>query len=90
MRIKSILAASAMVLFASTALAQVTGGRGAPKHDGLCAFALTQGHRVQTDCSIHLVTRGQMYCFENQRGLSHFATNLDENMKTADEVFGRM
>jgi hypothetical protein len=60
------------------------------EHDGLCAFALTEGQRVQTDCSVHIVTRGQTYCFQRTRELSQFATNLDANIRRADEVFARM
>lgn len=87
MRFKNLILAGILALTTSAAFAQVHGGRG--EHDGLCAYALTQGKRVQTDCSIHLVNRGQMYCFENTRGLSTFATDLDENIKKADEVYGR-
>jgi hypothetical protein len=88
MRFRSILLASILAISTSAAFAQAVGGRNV--HDSLCSFALTQGKKVQTDCSIHIVSRGEMYCFHGMREMSSFASNFDVNAKKASENFGRM
>lgn len=90
MKIRQILLACVLALSMSAAVAEIESGRGGVSvHDGLCAYSLTQGKRIQTDCSVHIVNRGEMYCFKGTRELSLFASNLEKNVKKANEVFGR-
>lgn len=88
MQIRSILLASILAISTSAAFAQIADGRNV--HNGLCSYALTQGKKVQTDCSINITRQGETYCFHGMKEMSAFASNFDANAKKASESFGRM
>jgi len=62
----------------------------APKgeFDNSCAFGLTQGQTVQTDCSINWTAPdGKVYCFSREASKEAFLKNPTENIQKAREFF---
>ena len=81
MRAMTTLIAAGLALGASMVYAG-EGGRG--EFGEQCAYGLSQGQRVQTDCSINFVTdRGTMLCFMDQKSAIKFMTNFAQKLKKA-------
>ena len=56
--------------------------------DNSCAFGLTQGQTVQTDCSINWTAPdGKVYCFSRESSKEAFLKNPTENIQKAREFF---
>lgn len=87
MRAITTLIAGALLLGASVAMAG-DGARG--EFDEQCAYGLSQGMKVKTDCSINFVgDRGTKLCFSSQKNAIKFMSNFDENLKKARKAAGR-
>jgi len=80
---KKIILASAMALFASASYA-ATG-----EFDKECAYGLSMGKHVSTDCSVNQQIDGKTYCFSSPEAKSKFMADASGNMKKAEETFGR-
>ncbi|MEP7228346.1 MAG: hypothetical protein ABI785_13340 [Gemmatimonadales bacterium] len=87
MRALSTLVTGALLLGASVAMAN-EGGRG--EFGEQCAYGLSQGQKVMTDCSINFVNdRGTKLCFSSQKNAVKFMSNYDQNMAAASKNYGR-
>lgn len=87
MRALTTLAAGALLLGSSLAMAG-EGGRG--EFGNQCAYGLSQGMVVMTDCAISFVDdRGTKLCFSSTKNAIKFMSNYDENMSVAMRNFGR-
>ncbi len=87
MRAINTLIAAGLALATSMAIAG-EGGRG--EFGDQCAYGLSQGMKVQTDCSIHFVDgRGKKLCFSTQQNAVKFMTNFEKNLKAAEKNASR-
>ena len=87
MRAITSLITGALLLGASIAMAG-EGGRG--EFGDQCAYGLSQGTKVMTDCSINYVDdRGKKLCFSSHKNAIKFMSNYDKNMSVAEKNFAR-
>ncbi len=76
------------LLLGSTAAMAAEGGRG--EFGEQCAYGLSQGKTVMTDCSVNYSNgRGTKLCFSSEQAAVKFMSNYDENMTKAKKAFGR-
>lgn len=54
-----------------------------------CAYGLSQGKHVKTDCSVSEKIGTKTYCFSSAEAKSKFMSDAKGNMKKAEETFGR-
>lgn len=55
-----------------------------------CAWGLSQGKHVMTDCSINMTRAdGKTYCFSSDRAMDSFMSNPVQNMSRSTETYGR-
>lgn len=61
----------------------------AAKYGGLCAYSLSQGEKVATDCSIYFQSpnEAQPFCFSSEQAKSDFAEDLEKNTLQAEGEF---
>lgn len=87
MRTLTTLITGALLLGATAVMAN-EGGRG--EFGEQCAYGLSQGMKVKTDCSINFVgDRGTKLCFSSQKNAIKFMSNFDENMAKAKKNASR-
>jgi YHS domain-containing protein len=85
--ITTTLLAATLALGATMAAAG-EGGRG--EFGEQCAYGLSQGMKVETDCSINFVgDRGIKYCFSSQQNAVKFMSNFEKNLKAAEKNASR-
>jgi len=80
---KKTLIALSMALFASTAFA----AKG--EFDQECAYGLSMGKHVKTDCSVSEQIDGKTYCFSSAEAKSKFMADAKGHMAKAEETYGR-
>lgn len=83
---KKALIAIALSFLAGTALAADTKG----EFDNECAYGMSMGKHVKTDCSISEEIGGKTYCFSSEEAKSKFMSNAEANLEKAQEQYGRM
>jgi YHS domain-containing protein len=55
-----------------------------------CAWGLSQGKHVMTDCSINMTRAdGKTYCFSSDKAMDAFMKNPVQNMSRSTEAYGR-
>lgn len=55
-----------------------------------CAWGLSQGKHVMTDCSINMTRAdGKTYCFSSDKAMDAFMKNPVQNMSRSMETYGR-
>ena len=55
-----------------------------------CSWGLANDKHVKTECKVNLTREdGKTYCFSNDRALEAFMKDPTNNMKKANETFGR-
>ncbi len=84
MRVLNVGVATALALGSSVAMANT-------QFDKHCAWGLSQGKKVKTDCSDFIADNrtGKVYCFSNNQVKYQFFSNYEDNIKKADKTFGR-
>jgi YHS domain-containing protein len=84
MRVINLSLAAALALGSTAAFA-------ATQFEKHCAWGLSQGKKVKTDCSDFITDNrsGKTYCFSNNQVKYQFFSNYDENIKAAEKTFGR-
>jgi len=80
---KKIIIASAMALLASASYA-ATG-----EFSQECAYGLSMGKHVATDCTVNEKIGGKTYCFSSAEAKSKFMADASGNMAKAEETYGR-
>lgn len=83
---KKTLIAIALSFFAGTALAADVKG----EFNNDCAYGMSMGKKVQTDCSVREEIGGKTYCFSSEEAKSKFMSDAEANLEKAQEQFGRM
>jgi len=79
---KTVIAA-ALALFAGSSFA-ATG-----EFNNECAYGLSLGKHVKTDCSVSEKIDGNTYCFSSAEAKNKFMADAGGNMRKAQETFGR-
>lgn len=55
-----------------------------------CAWGLSQGKHVMTDCSVNMTRAdGKTYCFSSDKAMDAFMKNPVQNMSRSTETYGR-
>ncbi|MCC7546286.1 MAG: hypothetical protein IT532_00825 [Burkholderiales bacterium] len=80
---KKTLIAIAMSMLAATAFA----AKG--EFDQECAYGLSLGKHVKTDCSVSEQINGKTYCFSSPEAKGKFMADASGNMTKAEETYGR-
>lgn len=80
---KKTLLAIGLSLFAGAAFA----AQG--EFNNECAYGLSQGKHVKTDCAVSEKIGTKTYCFSSQEAKNKFMADSKGNMKKAEETFGR-
>lgn len=80
---KKIAIAAALAFAAGSAFAN------SGEFNNECAYGLTMGKHVKTDCSISEKIDGKTYCFSGAEVKTKFMADAKGNMKKAQEFFGR-
>jgi len=80
---KKSLVAIALSMLAATAFA----AQGEFNQE--CAYGLSLGKHVKTDCSVTEQIGGKTYCFSSNEAKGKFMADASGNMKKAEETFGR-
>lgn len=80
---KKTLLAMALSLFAGAGFA-ATG-----EFNDECAYGLSQGKHVKTDCSVSEKIGTKTYCFSSAEAKTKFMSDSKAHMKKAEETFGR-
>lgn len=81
---KKTLLAIGLSLFAGAGFAAATG-----EFNDECAYGLSLGKHVKTDCSVHEKIGTKTYCFSSAEAKTKFMADSKGNMKKAEETFGR-
>lgn len=82
---KSVKTLLAAVLLASSAFALAAGEFG--DH---CAFGLSMGKQVKTDCSINENIEGKTYCFSNDQAKANFMKDAKGMLAKAQDNWAKM
>lgn len=85
---KAIIAFVASVLIAAPAFAATTDATKG-EFGNHCAYGLTMGKQVMTDCKINWVDKGKTYCFSSEEAKANFAKDAAANVKKAEEGFAK-
>jgi YHS domain-containing protein len=80
---RKILLAAVLALFATGSFA----AKGEFNEE--CAYGLSVGKHVKTDCSVSEQIGGKTYCFSSPDAKTKFMADAQGNMKKAQETFGR-
>lgn len=72
-------ALASALLFSTAAMAGEFGNQ--------CAYGLSQGKKVMTDCTINGVIGGQTYCFGSKEAMSKFMSDTKGNLAKAKANF---
>jgi YHS domain-containing protein len=80
---RKILVAAAFGLSAGSIFAA------AGEFNNECAYGLSLGKHVNTDCSVSEKIDGKTYCFSSPEAKSKFMADASGNMSKAEETFGR-
>ncbi len=83
---KKTIVAIALSLFAGSAFAAEAKG----EFNNECAYGMSMGKKVQTDCSVKQEIGGKTYCFSSEEAKSKFMSSAEANVEKAEEQFGRM
>lgn len=82
------LALTVALLVTTSAYAAVPQGT---KYEGWCAYGLTKGMKVATDCSINWKgTDGSTYCFSTEANKGEWAKDTTTNMAKADAGYAQL
>lgn len=85
--IKKIAFAVALFAAASASAAVPQG----TKYDGWCAYGLTKGMKVATDCSINWKnTDGSTYCFSSVEHKNDWAKDITANIALSDAGWSKL
>ena len=84
---KAIVAFVASALLAVPAFAATTETKG--EFGNHCAYGLTMGKQVMTDCKINWVDHGKTYCFSSEEAKTNFSKDTAANLKKAEEGFAK-
>ena len=55
-----------------------------------CAYNLSQGKVVKTNCSINATLQGKQYCFLSADAMSKFMTNYKANLTKAQDYYASL
>jgi YHS domain-containing protein len=80
---RKTMVAAAFALFAGSSFA-ATG-----EFNDECAYGLSLGKHVKTNCSVSERIDGKTYCFSSAEAKSKFLADAGGNMEKAQETFGR-
>ncbi len=80
---RKLLVAAVFGLFAGSSIA-ATG-----EFNDECAYGLSLGKHVKTDCSVNEKIGGKTYCFSSAEAKKKFMADASSNMTKAQETFGR-
>jgi len=58
----------------------------AGEFDGQCAYGLSLGKSVKTDCSVHKSIDGKDYCFSSPDAMASFSKDEKGNLEKAIKV----
>lgn len=84
----SALALLGTLFFASSALAAGTYDK---KFGGHCAYSLSKGEAIMTDCSVNWVdpSNNKTYCFSSEQAKNEWAKDVQGNMMKAKEGYAK-
>ena len=84
------IALGSTLMFASQAMAG-TGTAKTGEYENYCAWGMTQGKQVHTDCHINWkeASSGKTYCFSSEDAKKSWAENTTTNMTKADAEFAK-
>lgn len=84
---KAIIAFVASALLAAPAFAATEAPKG--EFANHCAYGLTMGKQVMTDCKINWVDKGKTYCFSSEEAKTNFSKDTAANLKKAEEGYAK-
>jgi hypothetical protein len=85
MRLSMVLVWAGLLLASAGAAAAAQGQFG-----NLCAEGLALHQQIQTDCSVHSVIDGKLYCFGNAKAKKIFLLHPDTNLKKAEAYYATL
>ncbi len=73
------------VLFGAALALAATAAAHAGEFNNECAYGMSLGKHVKTDCSVNAQIDGKTYCFSSDNAKSKFMQDEKANMKKAQE-----
>lgn len=52
-----------------------------------CAYGLSQGKKMSTDCSVNATLQGKQYCFSSEDAMASFMTDYKANISKANDYY---
>ena len=80
--IKSAFAGALLLGMATAAMAG--------EYGNMCAYGLSQGQQVKTDCSVSASLSGKTYCFSSADAMASFMKDQKANMAKADGYYSKL